>query len=91
MTVLYKGTDHCNRPWVVSVDVSNLKDPPGSIRIWFHADMADNSRNYISSTSLWDPATATWSGAWTPTKPRAVPPAVREAVEAALRQLQELA
>lgn len=53
--------------------------------------MADNSRVYISNTSRWDPATCTWSGSWTPTRPRAVPPAVREAVEAALQKLQEVA
>lgn len=88
---LYRDHDHCGRPWAVTVDVPRPKDPPGTVRVAFHALMADNSRDYINSTSLWDPATRTWSGTWTPTKPRAVPPAVREAVEAALQQLQEVA
>lgn len=85
MTLLYRGHDHCNRLWTVTVDISHPKDPPSSIRVWFHADVADGSRSHVDSTSLWTPGSG-WRGPWTPTKPRAVPPAVREAVEAALQR-----
>ena len=91
MTILWRGLDHRSRPWLVTRDIPRPKDTAGSVRVAFHAVMADGSRDYINSTSLWDPATRTWSGSWTPTRPRAVPLAVREAVEAALQQLQEVA
>lgn len=91
VTLLHQGHDHCNRLWTVTVDIPQRKDPPGSTRVWFHAYQANSSsQDYINSTTLWTPGIG-WGGAWTPTRPRAVPPAVREAVEAALRQLQEVA
>lgn len=90
VTVLYQDTDHLDRLWTVTIDIPQPKDPPATTRVAFHAYMADNSRDYINLTSLWTPGIG-WGGPWTPTRPRSVPPAVREAVEAALRQRQEVA
>lgn len=88
MTTLYQGRDHRGRLWTVTIDIPQPKDPPATTRVAFHAYMADNSRDYINLTSLWTPGIG-WGGPWTPTRPRSVPPAVREAVEAALRRLQQ--
>lgn len=86
LTVLYQDNDHRGRPWTVSIDIPQPKDPPNSTRVWFHAYQANSSsQDYINSTTLWTPGIG-WSGPWVPTKPRAVPPAIREAVEAALQR-----
>lgn len=87
MTLLYQGHDHCNRLWTVTVDIPQPKDPAGSTRVAFHCPKPTglDQRAHVDATSLWTPGIG-WSGTWTPTKPRAVPPAVREAVEAALQR-----
>jgi hypothetical protein len=87
MTVLYQDTDHLGRLWTVTVDTPRRNDPPSCTRVAFHCPKLDgrDKRMHVDITSLWHPATG-WSGPWTPTNPRSVPPAVREAVEAALRQ-----
>ena len=92
MTVLYQGNDHLGRLWTVTVDTPRRSDPPSCTRVAFHCPKpgGQDQRPHVDTTSLWHPATG-WRGPWTPTKPRAVPPAVREAVEAALTQLQEVA
>lgn len=90
MTVLYQDTDHLDRLWTVTIDVPQPKDLPGTTRVAFHCPKPDgpDQRPHVDSTSLWTPGSG-WGGPWTPTRSRSVPPAVREAVETALRRLQQ--
>lgn len=92
VTVLYQDKDHLGRLWTVTVDIPQPKDPAGSIRVAFHCPKPNgqDQRAHVDATSLWTPGIG-WSGSWTPTRPRAVPLAVREAVETALQKLQEVA